>query len=104
MFFAINLLGILVFLALGVLFSKKRKEIQWRLVVGLLLFKFLYRLCLVYLCHWPGNRIRCGGSRWLSHHRRLLRDRLCFPRLGPCEANEFLHICLAAHHHDRTAF
>lgn len=40
MFFAINLLGILVFLALGVLFSKKRKEIQWRCVGVLLLLNF----------------------------------------------------------------
>lgn len=44
--FAINVLGIFVFLALGVLFSKNRKEIQWRsigilMVLNLLLAWFL---------------------------------------------------------------
>ena len=63
MFFAINLLGILVFLAL---FSKKRKEIQWRCVGVLLLLNFFYRLVLDDLSHWPGNRIRCGGSLCLE--------------------------------------
>lgn len=36
MYFIINILGIVVFLAIGVLFSKKRKEIHWR-SVGILL-------------------------------------------------------------------
>ena len=36
MYFIINVLGIAVFLAIGVLFSKKRKEIHWR-SVGILL-------------------------------------------------------------------
>ena len=36
MYFIINILGIAVFLAIGVLFSKKRKEIHWR-SVGILL-------------------------------------------------------------------
>ena len=37
MYFIINVLGVLVFLAIGVLLSKKRKEIQWRSVGALLL-------------------------------------------------------------------
>ena len=37
MYFIINLLGVVVFLAIGVLLSKKRKEIQWRCVGALLL-------------------------------------------------------------------
>ena len=37
MYFAINVLGVAVFLAIGVLFSKKRKEIQWRSVGALLI-------------------------------------------------------------------
>ena len=36
MYFIVNVLGVVVFLALGVLFSKKRKEIQWRSVGSLL--------------------------------------------------------------------
>ena len=37
MYFVINVIGILVFLGMGVLFSKKRREIQWRSVGTLLL-------------------------------------------------------------------
>lgn len=37
MYLAINVLGIVIFLAIGVLFSKKRKEIQWRSIGTLLL-------------------------------------------------------------------
>jgi len=36
MYFLVNLLGVAIFLALGVLFSKRRKEIQWRRVGTLL--------------------------------------------------------------------
>lgn len=36
MYLAINVLGIVIFLAIGVLFSKKRKDIQWR-SIGILL-------------------------------------------------------------------
>ena len=36
MYFLVNLLGVAIFLALGVLFSKRRKEIQWRSVGTLL--------------------------------------------------------------------
>lgn len=36
MYFLINCLGIIVFLAIGVLCSKKRKEIHWRSVGTLL--------------------------------------------------------------------
>ena len=36
MYFIVNVLGVVVFLALGVLFSKKRKEIQWHSVGSLL--------------------------------------------------------------------
>lgn len=41
MYFVINLLGVVVFLAIGVLFSKKRKEIQWRCVGALLLLNIV---------------------------------------------------------------
>jgi CNT family concentrative nucleoside transporter/purine nucleoside transport protein len=37
MYFVINVLGVAVFLAIGVLLSKKRKEIQWRSVGSLLI-------------------------------------------------------------------
>ena len=36
MYLAINVLGIVIFLAIGVLFSKKRKDIQWRSIGTLL--------------------------------------------------------------------
>lgn len=36
MYFIINLLGVLIFLAVGVLLSKKRKDIHWRGVGSLL--------------------------------------------------------------------
>lgn len=36
MYFVINLIGVLVFLAVGVLLSKKRKDIHWRGVGSLL--------------------------------------------------------------------
>lgn len=41
MYFAINVLGIFVFLALGVLFSKNRKEIQWRCIGTLMLLNLI---------------------------------------------------------------
>ena len=41
MYFAINVLGVLVFLAVGVLFSKKRNRINWR-GVGVLLLLNLF--------------------------------------------------------------
>ena len=41
MYFIVNVLGVVVFLALGVLFSKKRKEIQWRSVGSLLVLNVL---------------------------------------------------------------
>ena len=36
MFFFVNLLGLVVFLGIGVLASRNRKEIQWRSVASLL--------------------------------------------------------------------
>ncbi len=41
MYFAINVLGIFVFLALGVLFSKNRKEIQWRCIGTLMVLNLI---------------------------------------------------------------
>ena len=41
MYFTINLLGVLIFLAVGVLLSKKRKDIHWRGVGSLLALNVL---------------------------------------------------------------
>ena len=41
MFLIINILGVVVFLAIGVLFSKRRKEIQWRSVGALLVLNLI---------------------------------------------------------------
>lgn len=41
MYFIVNVIGILVFLAIGILFSKRRKHIQWRCVGTLLLLNFV---------------------------------------------------------------
>ena len=41
MYLIINILGVVVFLALGVLLSKRRKEIQWRGVGTLLVMNIV---------------------------------------------------------------
>ena len=41
MYFAVNVLGILVFLAVGVLLSKRRKDINWRGVGTLLVLNLI---------------------------------------------------------------
>ena len=66
MYFVINLIGVAVFLGLGVLFSKKRKEIQWRCVGALLLLNFVLAW---FLTTFPiGREIVSGaaaGFVWL---------------------------------------
>ena len=67
MYFVINLIGVAVFLGLGVLFSKKRKEIQWRCVGALLLLNFVLAW---FLTTFPiGREIVSGaaaGFVWLG--------------------------------------
>ncbi|MCH3958185.1 MAG: hypothetical protein LKE51_00950 [Selenomonas sp.] len=64
MYFAINVLGVAVFLAIGVLFSKKRKEIQWRSVGALLILNvFLAWFPDVVSCRPRDHR---GCSRWFQ--------------------------------------
>lgn len=48
MFFVINVLGIFIFLAIGVLFSKRRKEIKWNSVKILLLVNLFVAWFLIY--------------------------------------------------------
>ena len=57
MYLIINILGVIVFLALGVLFSKRRKEIQWRGVGTLLVMNIVLAW---FLTTFPIGR--CGRS------------------------------------------
>ena len=53
MFFFVNLLGLVVFLGIGVLASRNRKEIQWRSVASLLTLNLVLAWFPDIVPDWP---------------------------------------------------
>lgn len=77
MYFVINLLGVVVFLGLGVLFSKKRKEIQWRCVGALLLLNVVLAW---FLTTFPiGRDIVSGAAAGFVWLVSVAYDGIAFP-------------------------
>ena len=95
-FFFVNLLGLVVFLGIGVLASQNRKEIQWRSVASLLTLNLM--LAWFLTSFEIGREMITAAAAGFTELINIsyVGIAFVFPRLGPRAADELLCCSTAA--------